>query len=562
MSDLATVRRIRSQVVVACMVIAAPAQTLAAEKTCAELKSMVVPARAIALPTRGATILSAELIAATAATATTNGTYVAAVQEYCKLLGTIAPMDSSAPLINFQVNLPTRWNAKALQFGGGGFNGTLVTGLGAAPDAPPGTPSPLDQGYATLGTDAGHQMASLPEMQAFALNDEALLNFAYASYKKVRDVAVELIRQRYGRPPTRIYYVGASEGGREGLTMAQRFPTDYDGVISRVPVINWTGLQHAGLRSGVVQQNGGWLNAAKVSLVARAVLSACDTLDGLADGIVSNYLACGSTVRLETLRCSLGTDAGDDCLSDQQLAATSAAHSPYTFPFALANGVRTYPAFGFGGETQAGGFGAWVTGARPAAFPAPATGGQAAQWTFGNGVIRYFVIRDAKANPLTYSAEAYAERVRQISDLMDSTNPDLSAFAKHGGKLIIKEHLADYAQSPFAGIEYYESVVARMGRETVDRFVRLYVTPGVNHGGRGVSGTTGEDIPSHVDLLGALDAWVDSGRAPGKSLIQTSVMPAPPFTVLASRPMCSYPQYPRYRGSGDTKLASSFVCTD
>ena len=147
--------------------------------------------------------------------------------------------------------------------------------------------TPLAQGYVTFGTDSGHQSAARLEPQAFALNEEALENFAYASYKKVRDVAIEIVLKKYGRRPTRMYYIGTSEGGREGLTMAQRFPSDYDGIISRVPVINWTGLQHAGHRSGVLQQSGGWLSPAKVRFVGRAVLKACDALDGLSDGVVS-----------------------------------------------------------------------------------------------------------------------------------------------------------------------------------------------------------------------------------------------------------------------------------
>ena len=298
---------VRGATAVVAALLGTSTRSVVGEPTCAELRSTVIPARAIGLPARGATIVSAEIVAGTAATVSPAGTYLPATPEYCRVLGAIAPVDTSAPPINFQVNLPTRWNGKALQIGGGGFNGTLVTALGALSDEPPGTPAPLEQGYATFGTDAGHQAASLPEMQAFALNDEALVNFAYASYKKVHDVAVTLMRQRYGRPPRRIYYVGSSEGGREGLTMAQRFPTDYDGVISRVPVINWTALQHAGWRSGIVQQNGGWLDSAKVALFGRAVLAACDSLDGLADGIVSDYLGCRATFRIEPLRCSSAT---------------------------------------------------------------------------------------------------------------------------------------------------------------------------------------------------------------------------------------------------------------
>ena len=175
----------------------------------------------------------------------------ASVGEYCRVRGEIAPVDPAAPKIKFQVNLPSAWNSKAVQYGGAGFNGVPVTGLLALRDAPPDVPLPLAQGYATFGTDSGHQIATLPEMQAFALNYEALVNFAHASYKKVRDAAVEVMKRAYGRGPAKLYFVGSSEGGREGLTMAQRYPDAFDGIFSRVPVIHWTGLQHAGLRDGL-----------------------------------------------------------------------------------------------------------------------------------------------------------------------------------------------------------------------------------------------------------------------------------------------------------------------
>ena len=540
------------------LLAAAPVAIATAQTPCAGLAKLAIPASAIGLPSRGATILSAEVVAATSPGSGANAAPPAA-PEYCKVLGTLAPIDSSASLINFELNLPTRWNGKAVQYGGGGFNGVLITGLGTGPDAAPGAPTPLARGYVTYGTDSGHQSASLPEMQAFALNDEALVNFAYASYKKVRDVAVDVMRRRYGRAPSRIYFAGTSEGGREGLAMAQRFPRDFDGVVSRVPVINWTGLQHAGNRTGVRQQNGGWLNPARVGLIARAVLSTCDSLDGLADGIVSNYMGCRSAFHVESLRCPQGTDTGDACLSDQQVAAMQTLHSPYEFPFALANGVRAYPGWAYGGE-QPGDFPMWVAGSSVATFTTPPNQSGGMEWSFGNAAMRYFIMRDARANPLDYSPNAYAERVRQISALMDATDPDLSAFAKHGGKLIVKEHMGDFAQSPFAGAEYYESVVRRMGAKAVDRFMRLYVTPGVGHGGRGTSATTHEAIPSYVDLLQVLDDWVEHGRAPG-GLTQTSVATTPPFAVVASRPMCTYPEYPRYGGSGDPTLAASFVCS-
>lgn len=538
-----------------------PVAAEAAEMRCGELASLTIPAAAIALPSRGAIVRSAESVAAAGQSVGATGAVTPASPEYCKIVGAISPFDLSAPLIMFQVNLPTRWNGKALQYGGGGFNGTLVTALGPALDASPDMSTPLARGFVTFGTDSGHQAASLSEPQAFALNAEALENFAYASYKKVRDVAMEIVVKRYGRRATRLYYMGSSEGGREGLTMAQRFPSDYDGIVSRVPVINWTALQHAGHRSGLVQQNGGWSNPAKVRLVSDEVLKACDALDGLADGIVSNYWACGSAFKAEALRCPTGTDERDVCLSTLQVAAVQALHTPFEFPFALANGVRAYPGFGYGGEAQPGGWPVWVTATRAAVFPAPPGSALGRQWSLGSATVRYFVLGNSQSDPFLYSPAAHADRVKQISALMDSTNPDLSAFAARGGKLIMKEHMADYAQSPFAGIGYYESVVARMGQRAVDGFLRLYVTPGVTHGGDGVSGTTGEPIPQYVDLLGALDRWVEQGEAPA-DLIQTSVDVTPPFAVTASRPMCRFPTYPRYRGTGDPKVATSFMCAE
>jgi hypothetical protein len=141
-------------------------------------------------------------------------------------------------------------------------------------------------------------------------------------------------------------------------------------------------------------------------------------------------------------------------------------------------------------------------------------------------------------------------RLRQVSALMDATDPELSAFAARGGKLLITEHMADYAQSPYAGIEYFKSVVERMGAERVDGFARLYVTPGADHVGVGA--------PSSVDMIQVLADWVERGRAPG-DLVQAAHETKPPFAVTATRPMCRYPAFPRYRG-GDAARAESFEC--
>jgi hypothetical protein len=187
-----------------------------------------------------------------------------ATPEFCRVLGHIAPRDPKAPPIRFQVNLPLQWNGRAVQYGGGGFNGVLISAVGLPPAAPFDSPSPLARGFVTYGTDSGHESKPGEPPQLFAANDEAVVNFAHASYKKVRDAALAVIERAYGSKPAKLYFVGSSEGGREGLTMAQRYPADFDGIFARVPVINWTGLQHAGARAGLATMGEGWLRPAQV----------------------------------------------------------------------------------------------------------------------------------------------------------------------------------------------------------------------------------------------------------------------------------------------------------
>jgi feruloyl esterase len=511
------------------------------------------------LPSGGANITSAQLVSATPQGSGPNGTVLPEKPTYCEVQGTIASLDPAAPAITFQLNLPVDWNGKAVQYGGGGFNGVLITGLDPLRDDPVDAPLPLTRGYATFGTDSGHQASAYPptELAAFALNDEALENFAYASYKKVHDVAQAVMASFYGQPAARVYYFGGSEGGREGLTMAQRFPDDYDGIVSVVPVINWVGLMHAYFPTQLAELNDGWINPNKVAMVAKAVTDACDDLDGLVDGVVNNYLACPANFHPETLRCPGGTDTGDGCLSDAQIRALEAAHAPYRFPFSLANAVVEYPQWLYGGESTPAGMQQWIVGDKQPSLPVTVDGPR--WWLYGGNTIRYFIARDPNFDLRTYDPRNFAERVQDVSALMDSTNPDLSAFHARGGKLIVRENAGDYAQSPLAGIRYYSSVVARFGQPMVDEFMRLYVSPASNHSGQMRSTTDQLDVPTWVDLLDPLDRWVTSGQAPEDALIQTRSAATPPFDVQAERPLCRYPDYPQYLG-GDRFQATSYQC--
>lgn len=483
---------------------------------------------------------------------TPAATITPATPAYCKVLGHIAPLDPRAPNINFQVNLPTTWIGRSVQYGGGGFNGVLISGLALLPAARFGDPAPLAQGFATVGTDSGHQNKPGEPPQTFALNDEALVNFAHASYKKVRDVSVELMKRAYGRGPEKLYFVGSSEGGREGLTMAQRYPEAFDGIFSRVPVIHWTGLQHVGLRDGLATDGPGWIRPAQVKLVHDAVLAACDASDGLADGIVSDPVGCRQRFDVSRLRCT--GPASDACLSDAQVAAVRTLGSPYRFDFDLAHGLREYPGRGPSGENipsagPTGGWNAWWLGAQPPSFP-PVPRNSIA-WYYGAGAIQYFYARNPQADLRAYRANQHQARVREVSELMDSTNADLAAFYARGGKLIVLENMADYAQSPYAGIQYHQSVVQRLGQVTVDQFFRLYTAPNVDHVGTGA--------PANVNMLTALVDWVERGKAPSDlTLVEQEAKP--PFAVRRERPLCRWPQFPRYR-SGDPASAASFSCS-
>ena len=473
---------------------------------------------------------------------------------FCKVLGHIAPRDPAAPPIKFEVNLPTDWNGRALQYGGGGFNGVLITGLGLPPAYPFDKASPLARGFVTYGTDSGHESKQGEPPQTFALNDEAFENFAHVAYKKVRDAAVGIVKRAYGKAPDKMYFMGSSEGGREALTMAQRYPDDFDGIFARVPVINWVGLQHAGMRGGLVTMGEGWISPAQVKLVADAVRKTCDKADGAEDGLVADAVGCKASFKPESLRCPDG-NSGDACLSDAQVKAIATLHAPYTFSFPLANGLDDYPGWGISGEdtegfASAGGWISWWLG--KAAPTQPPTQANGIAWVFGAGGTQYVFARDPKLDVTRYRPEDYKDRLLQVSQLMDSTNPDLSRFRARGGRLVILEHMADYAQSPYAGIRYFEAVERKLGKAETAEFARLYTAPGVDHVGNGA--------PANVDMLSVLVDWVESGKAPGDLEVVEQTIEAPAFTVTRSLPLCRWPSWPRYK-TGPVAQAASFSCT-
>ncbi|MGY6241566.1 tannase/feruloyl esterase family alpha/beta hydrolase (plasmid) [Burkholderia ambifaria] len=508
---------------------------------CAALNGLAIPASSIAEPTGGATVTSATL--------------VEAVGEYCQVNGAIAPVDPAAPSIRFQVNLPTNWNRKALHYGGGGFDGTLITGVDALDMAPTGTPTPLANGYATFGDDSGHQSSSITDGK-FAANDESLANYGGLSLKKTHDVAMALIRKRYASAPDKTYFFGSSTGGRDGLSEAQRWPADYDGIVVNRPALNYTGLRLSNVvlgRALYLNNGAGWLDVAKMVLLQNAVMNACDALDGIADGIVSNVAACKaqSATVLASVRCPNGVDSGDTCLSDAQIATVQTIAAPLQLPYPLANGVTQYAGYNIlAGSVFAGPYTTRDLG--ESKVPAnPAGKKDANQWVTGDQWVKYFVTRVPTFDSLTFdpvNPGTYQSRVQALSALTDATRTDLSAYVAKGGKLIMTHGLADEIVSTDSSTDYYTGLVRRFGQGTVDGFTRFYLMPGVGHG-------TGPFHPA-IDSLSALDEWVESGKAP-ETLTMSDLNAA---TLGRTRPLCRYPLWPKYIG-GDVNAATSFQCT-
>jgi feruloyl esterase len=517
---------------------------------CGDLMGVAVTPDQIALPTQGAQVTEAAAVAATDA-----GN---ALGDYCRVRGQILPIDPLAPVIQFAVNLPRTWNRKVIHFGGGGFDGTLIDGTEPVRFGPIDQPAPLALGYATYGDDAGHQSDSITD-GSFALNDEALANYGGESLKKTHDIARLLVTRFYGSAPVKAYFLGTSTGGRDALLHIQRWPDDYDGVIANEPALNYAGTRLSNLAVGralYLDGGAGWVDVTKTLLVQNTVRQACDKLDGVVDGIVSNVESCRqlNTQILGSLRCSDGSDTGDGCLSDPQLDTIRAIESPLDFTsYALAHGTTRAGGYNLlEGSLVAGPFTTRDLGSRR--IPGnPATSADANMYVTGDQWAKYFVTRDPDLDSLTLDPldpGGFTERVAQVSALTDATDPDLTPFLAHGGRLILLHGLADEVISNNSTIDYYHRVIATVGPAAAAQGIRFYTVPGMGHG-------TGVFIPSW-DSLAALEDWVERGIAPSTAIVTDVVAQ----TFGRTRPLCLYPAWPRFKGSGSIDAAINYQCVN
>lgn len=526
--------------------------------TCGQMATQTVASTRIALPTTGARVTSATVVAAA-------GTGPASRPEHCLVSGEIAPVDPTAPNIRFNLALPTTWNSKALMLGGGGLNGSVPNVLGNVSAGPVDQLLPIGRGYAVFGSDSGHQANALASLDAsFGVNDEALANYAGDALKKTRDVAIELITRRYGQKPSRAYFSGGSTGGRESIKVVQQWPADWDGAIAWYPAsAGMVSILGGHRQSRALAQPGAYPNAAKREALFRAALQSCDALDGVADGIVSHQDRCNalfdpSTALLDgvALRCPGGADTGDSCLSDAQITAMKVINTPTRLDY-LASGETQHPGYNIWGADTGiytrtvpiqpiVDFLAFNRSAPTLPMPldAPYISIYTDQW------VKYHVTRDPSYNSLSLDPEnpgAWAERISLLSASLDNRT-DLSAFAAKGGKLLVAHGLNDVLVSSRSTRALYNTWIAQLGAGRVHEFSRYYEVPGYNHAASSVFNAT-------WDSLTALENWVERGSAP-ENQVTTDTVGVPGRT----RPLCDYPKWPQYKGSGDVNAAASFAC--
>jgi feruloyl esterase len=513
-----------------------------AASACAGLQGFQVSAPAIGLPSSGAVVQTAVAVGASDAN-NPNG-------DFCKVIGIVTPQHAGSPNLEFEVNLPLAWNRRVLQMGGGGYDGSLVTGLGQFTLQQPGTPTPLGQGYVTLGSDGGHR--GKPGFDGtFGLDDEALANYGKQSVKKAHDAAMAVIKKAYGRAPERFYFIGGSQGGHEALDAAARYPQDYDGVVAHYPAYNVTLLHLGSLNVGraLYAENGAaWINQKKTKLIGDFVYATCDELDGAKDGIISNVAACDAAVDVKILRCANGSDTADACLSDAQLKAVATITSDYKPGFAIA-GMDTFPKWAllegamFQGRSDFGGV------SKPSN---PLSGKEPLLYSAGDQTVKFIITRVPTFETMTFDPKQFQARVVTAGTIMDVTDVSLEKFRAKGGKIIMTHGTADDFITPHNSIAYYRRQIANFGQARLDSFMRFYVVPGLGHG-FGV-------FDAKFDSLGALRDWVENGKAPaGLTAVDGNQGP----TAGRTRPLCEFPKWPKFTGAaGSENSAAGFSCVE
>ena len=457
--------------------------------------------------------------------------------QFCRVVAEAKPTSDSD--IKMEVWLPAAgWNGKLLGLGNGGFAGLIDTlNLSMA----------LKAGYAAAATDAGHTGSPIDAAWAIG-HPEKVVDFGHRGIHEMTRVAKVLVQTYYGKAQGHSYFHGCSDGGREALMEAQRYPEDYDGILAGAPANNWTPLLSTAVydTQALTKDPASFIPPAKIATIASAVNVACDELDGVHDGILNDPRQCHFDPA--TIQCK--AEDSDKCLTSAQVTALKKLYEGTPD----SKGHIVYPGYPPGAEDGQGGWGLWITG------PAPAKSLMA---FFGLGFFTNFVYEKPDWDYKTFEVgEGLKAANEKTAQALNATDADLKPLKTRGGKLILYHGWDDPAISALNTVNYYDSVVKKLGSKDVDSFVRLYMVPGMQHcgGGPGADSFTqvGDD-PSHSAQT-SLEQWVEKGIAP-RTIIASKFDGEDRTHAKMTRPLCPYPQAAKYKGSGDTNDAANFSCT-
>ena len=459
-----------------------------------------------------------------------GGRSVRNLPAFCRVRGILTPAPDSD--IHFEIWLPAdQFNGRFEGIGNGGFAGSIsFAGLGAA----------IQRGSAAAATDTGHTGGGTDASWALG-HPQKVADFGYRAIHLTAETATNVIAAFYGAGPRHSYFDACSNGGRQALMEAQRYPGDYDGIVSRAPAYHWTHLLTGGaeLAQRYAADPAAYIPPAKIAILENAVLAACDALDGVKDGVVGDPSKCHFDPG--PLLCK-GADSGA-CLTAPQLALVRHVLEGSR----VSKGRQVEPGFSPGGETGTGGWVAWITGQKL---------NEANGVVYGTQFFRNMVYEDASWTALGFNVDSGVKAADdKLAGVLNATDPDLARFQARGGKLILYHGWNDPAIPAQGSIDYYRSVVAKMGARIVDGFVRLYLVPGMQHCGGG-PGATAFDA-----MLPDIERWVESGTAPG-TVVATKYKTDGNRSsgVLRTRPLCPYPRTAHWDGKGDPDTAASFTC--
>jgi feruloyl esterase len=430
---------------------------------------------------------------------------------FCRVAATVKPSSDSD--IKVEVWLPVSgWNTKFEAVGNGGWTGSIpYTALADG----------LRRGYATAGTDTGHEGGS----GSFALgHPEKLTDFAYRAVHEMTVTAKTIIDAFYGANPKYSYWNGCSSGGKQGLKEAQKFPNDFDGIIAGAPANYWTHLTSAAAWVGQIvnKTEAHYLPPSKFGIVHEAAINACDALDGIKDSVIDDPRKCKFDPKI--LQCQ--DNDGPTCLTAPQVETVRGIYSPVVNP-------RTKESLFPGLEPGSEPGWALVAGRQPTSL--------------GIDYWKYVVFKDPNWNYKTMDFDkdiALADTLdKEIG--INATDPNLKPFFAHGGKLLQYHGWTDPLIPPQNSIDYYQSVAKDLGgADKIKDNYRLFMVPGMNH-------CIGGDGPSNFDALAVLEQWVEKGKAPDQ------IIASKPGRT---RPLCPYPLAAVYKGTGSTDDAANFAC--